>query len=191
MALFEDLIDECKALLESDDKRGAADLAKKACGVIAEYIPTYKAGLRMYRQRISGSPSYTTDDAVKDVETLLLKMEAYRNSQERQMRIAELEAAGRGAQIIVSNSGNNEAHASASATADIRETIRAIDSCEGTDEELSALKAAVADLAAADRSEPERVCEKASRVLDLAKKGADTVKAVAPIVGTILSALGI
>lgn len=145
----------------------------------------------MYRQRISGSPSYTTDDAVKDVETLLLKMETYRDSQERQMRIAELEAAGRGAQIIVSNSGNNEAHASASATADIRETIRAIDSCEGTDEELSALKAAVADLAAADRSEPERVCEKASRVLDLAKKGADTVKAVAPIVGTILSALGI
>lgn len=145
----------------------------------------------MYRQRISGSPSYTTDDAVKDVETLLLKMETYRDSQERQMRIAELEAAGRGAQIIVSNSGNNEAHASASATADIRETIRAIDSCEGTDEELSALKAAVADLAAADRSEPERVCEKTSRVLDLAKKGADTVKAVAPIVGTILSALGI
>lgn len=134
--MFEDLIDECKALLESDDKRGAADLAKKACGVIAEYIPTYKAGLRMYRQRISGSPSYTTDDAVKDVETLLLKMEAYRNSQERQMCIAELEAAGRGAQIIVSNSGNNEAHASASATADIRETIRAIDSC-GTGRSVS------------------------------------------------------
>ena len=188
--MFEDLIDECRVLLQSDDKRGAGDLARKVCGVISEYIPTFKTGLLMYRQRVNGSPGYTLNDAVKDVETLLVKMETYRESQEREMRLAELEAAGRGAKIIVSNSGNNEAHASASATVDIRETIRAIDSCQGTDEELSALKAAVADLSAADKSEPEKACEKAMKVLDLAKKGADTVKAVAPRVAAFLSSLG-
>lgn len=165
-------------------------MARKVCGVISEYIPTFKTGLLMYRQRFNGNPGYTLNDAVKDVETLLMKMETYRENQERQMKLAELEAAGRGAQIIVSNSGNNEARANASANVDIREAIRAIDSCRGTDEELSALKAAVADLSAVGKNEPEKACEKASRVLDLAKKGADTAKAVAPIVAAIMSAFG-
>ena len=70
------------------------------------------------------------------------------------------------------------------------QAVRALDGCDSTKEEIDALKAAVADLSAADKKEPEKVCEKASRVLDLAKKGADTVKAVAPLVAAALSAIG-
>ena len=70
------------------------------------------------------------------------------------------------------------------------QTIRALDGCSADKEEIDALKAAVADLAAADKSEPEKVCEKASRVLDLAKKGVDTVKAVAPLISAAFSAIG-
>ena len=70
------------------------------------------------------------------------------------------------------------------------QTIRMLSGCSAPKEEIDALKAAVADLAAADKNEPENVCEKAARVLDLAKKGVDTVKAAAPLVAAALSALG-
>ena len=87
-----------------------------------------------------------------------------------------------------------KAEASASALVDVSvamtQAVRALDGCDSTKEEIEALKAAVADLSAADKKEPEKVCEKASRVLDLAKKGADTVKAVAPLVAAALSAIG-
>lgn len=87
-----------------------------------------------------------------------------------------------------------KAEANANATVDVSvamtQTIRMLDGCSASKEEIDALKAAVADLAAADKNEPEKVCEKAARVLDLAKKGIDTVEAAAPLVAAALSALG-
>lgn len=87
-----------------------------------------------------------------------------------------------------------KAEANANAAVDVSvamtQTIRMLDGCSASKEEIDALKAAVADLAAADKNEPEKVCEKAARVLDLAKKGVDTVKAAAPLVAAALSTLG-
>lgn len=54
---------------------------------------------------------------------------------------------------------------------------------------MKAIKAAIADLEAAKGDRPETICEKASKLLDLAKKGADAAKAVAPFVAQALSSI--
>lgn len=87
-----------------------------------------------------------------------------------------------------------KAEARASAMVDVSvamtQAVRALDECASTEEEINALKAAAADLSATNKNNPEKVCEKVLRILDLAKKGADTVKAVAPLVAAVMSAMG-
>lgn len=52
---------------------------------------------------------------------------------------------------------------------------------------MKEIKAAIVDLEAAKDDRPESICQKASKLLDLVKKGADTAKAVAPFVAHALS----
>lgn len=89
------------------------------------------------------------------------------------------------------NVGNASSSSTASANAmvSISQAFDALESCSLSPEELSEMKAAIADLEVAKGKDPETVCEKASKLLDLAKKGADTAKAVAPFVAAALSAL--
>lgn len=71
----------------------------------------------------------------------------------------------------------------------ISQTIKKLDRCGLDKEEMKAIKAAIADLEAAKGDRPETICEKASKLLDLAKKGADAAKAVAPFVAQALSSI--
>lgn len=90
------------------------------------------------------------------------------------------------------NMGNASSNSTATAnvTVTISQTLDMLESCSLSPGELSEMKAAIADLEAAKGKAPETVCEKASKLLDLAKKGADTAKAVAPYVAAALGTLG-
>ncbi|MBM6907890.1 hypothetical protein [Collinsella intestinalis] len=90
------------------------------------------------------------------------------------------------------NVGNasSSSTSTANATVTISHALDALESCSLSPEELSEMKAAIADLEAAKGKAPETLCEKASRLLDLAKKGADTAKALAPYVASALATLG-
>lgn len=84
------------------------------------------------------------------------------------------------------------AHSSANATVEIAfsQTIKAIDRCDLDEDEIKEIKAAIVDLEAAKGDRPETICEKASKLLELVKNGADTAKAVAPFVAKALSLIG-
>lgn len=95
--------------------------------------------------------------------------------------------------VAQAGAANNVATADAQATASVQvkisQTVEALESCQLSAEDLTALKAAITDLAAARGKAPETICEKASKLLDLAKKGVDIATAVAPFVASVLQTL--
>ncbi len=82
-----------------------------------------------------------------------------------------------------------QASATAAAEVTMSQVIESLDSHVADDAELAEIKAAVADLEAAKGKSPETICDKASKLLDLAKKGVDVTKAVAPHVAMALQGM--
>lgn len=176
----------------------AAVLVRDIVGLFSEDIPGIKRGLDRYRQRVwaSGMPSPEIDD-LHDLELLKKKLLMFRD--ELIGSAADTHPSGGGAgqlNIYLDNSAtqtvsaDSHAAATANATVTVTQTIEALESCSLSPEEFSEMKAAIADLEAAKGKAPETLCEKASKLLDLAKKGADTAKAVAPYVAGALATLG-
>ena len=87
-------------------------------------------------------------------------------------------------------SATAQASATAAAEVTMSQVIESLDSHIVDDAELAEIKAAVADLEAAKGKSPETICDKASKLLDLAKKGVDVAKAVAPYVAMALQGMG-
>lgn len=192
MTAFDEYIARGERFLAGEGDDDAKDLVRLLCAAIASQDPTYKHGLSLYRGTVNGYPRYTNDDARKDVERLVAKMRVLRDERAHEMAIAKLSAAAKGATIVIQDVGNasSSSTATATATVSISQALDALESCSLSPEELSEMKAAIAELEAAKGKAPETICEKASKLLDLAKKGADTAKAVAPYVAGALSALG-
>ena len=187
-------LDECIArgerFLAGEGDDGAKALVNLLCGAIASLDSSYKKGLARYRATFNGYPPYTDEDARRDVEILVSKMKVLRDEREHDMAIAKLNAAAKGATIVIQDVGNSSSTATANAAVTVSQAIDALESCSLSPEELSEMKAAIVDLEAAKGKAPETLCEKASMLLDLAKKCADTAKAVAPYVAGALATLG-
>lgn len=83
-----------------------------------------------------------------------------------------------------------QASASASVEVTMSQVFGELESLVHDDSELSEIKAAVADLEAAKGKSPETICDKTSKLLDLAKKGADVAKAVGPYIAMALQGMG-
>lgn len=83
-----------------------------------------------------------------------------------------------------------QASASASVEVTMSQVFGELESLVHDDSELSEIKAAVADLEAAKGKSPETICDKTSKLLDLAKKGADVAKAVGPYIAMVLQGMG-
>lgn len=176
----------------------AAVLVRDIVGLFSEDIPGIKRGLDRYRQRIwvSGMPGPEIDD-LHDLKLLKEKLLMFRDELIGDAPDTPSSGGGTGPlNIYLDNSAtqtvsaDSHATASANATVTISQAIDALESCSLSPEELSEMKAAIAELETAKGKAPETVCEKASKLLDLAKKGADTAKALAPYVAGALSALG-
>lgn len=190
MTAFDEYIARGKRFLADEGDDDAKSLVILFCGALAARDQNYKTGLARYRTTVNGYPVYTDGDARRDVEILVSKMRVLRDKEAHDMAIAKLNAAARGATIVIQDVGNSSSTATANATVTISQTLDALESCSLSPGELSEMKAAVADLEASKGKAPETVCEKASKLLDLAKKGADTAKAVAPYVAGALATLG-
>lgn len=190
MTAFDECIARGERFLSGEGDDDAKDLVRLLCAAIASQDPTYKHGLSLYRGTVNGYPRYTDDDARKDVERIVAKMKVLRDEKEHDLEVARLNAAAAGVSVAVDNSNSNVATATANAAVTISQAFDALESCSLSPEELSEMKVAIADLEAAKGKAPETICEKASRLLDLAKKCADTAKAVAPYVAGALGTLG-
>ena len=84
---------------------------------------------------INGRPAYTEDDARHDVEILIGKMKGVQERRAHEERVAELNAAQRGATVIIQDVGNATSSSTATAilTVTISQAIEAVDA----DPELS------------------------------------------------------
>lgn len=187
MSAVDEFIARCDEVIahpKDFDQRMLAGLSSEICASFNHVIPH----ISNYRgMHINGEvPPYT----VQDIRKLRGKLAVYRDEKEHELEVARLNAAAAGVSVAVDNSSSSVATAIATAEVTISQTLDALESCSLSPEELSEMKAAIADLEAAKGKAPETLCEKASRLLDLAKKGADTAKAVAPYVAGALGTLG-
>lgn len=84
---------------------------------------------------INGRPAYAEDDARHDVEILIGKMKGVQERRAHEERVAELNAAQRGATVIIQDVGNATSSSTATAilTVTISQAIEAVDA----DPELS------------------------------------------------------
>lgn len=186
MSTVDEFIARCDEVISRPgdfDQRMLADLSKEICASFNHVIPHISSYRGMH---INGEvPPYT----VQDIRKLRGKLAVYRDEEERKLEVARLNAVAASTNLSVNNSNSNVATATANATVTISQTLDALKSCSLSPEELTEIKAAIVDLEAAKGKAPETLCEKASKLLDLAKKGTDTAKAVAPYVAGALATL--
>lgn len=182
-------IRECERLLDryesTGNMSGAKRLVEEVYGAMAT-VPNIKHGLRKFSGRAGISAPYDDAQALGDLRILAGKLRARRDDLEHELDIARLNAAQRGATVVLNNSNSAVSESSATADVSISQTIESLDRCDASSEELRQIKSAVEDLAAAKGKSPETICDSASKVLDLAKKGVDVAKAVGPYVAMAL-----
>lgn len=152
-------------------------------------VPNIKHGLRKFQMRVNFSEPYSDSEAALDIRVLAGKLRAYRDDIDREERIAKLDAAQRGATVIIQDVGNSSSTAISTSSVTLTQTLEALDRCNVTENELRDIKAAISELEASKGKSPETVLDKTSKLLDLAKRAADTAKAVAPYAMMALQAL--
>lgn len=141
MTLIDEYIERGERFLSGGEDISAKSLVKLFCGAIADDVPTYKQGLAFYRGTINGMPAYTDADARRDVAILVAKMRALRDRRNHELDVAKLNAAAKGATIILSDVGNSRAEASAAASVTISQASAAVDAEPGlTDEQKAELQ---------------------------------------------------
>ena len=174
-------IRECERFIErverSDSIRGARQIVDEVYGAMS-HVPNIKRGMRKFQMRTDFSAPYSDADAAHDIRVLAGKLRAHRDDIDREERIAKLNAAQRGATVIIQDVGNSSSVATATSSVTLSQTI-----------EVRDIKAAISELEAAKGKSPETVLDKTSKLLDLVKKAADTAKAVAPYAAMALQAL--
>lgn len=185
-------IRECERFIErverSDSIRGARQIVDEVYGAMS-HVPNIKRGMRKFQMSTDFSAPYSDADAAHDIRVLAGKLRAHRDDIDREERIAKLNAAQRGATVIIQDVGNSSSVATATSSVTLSQTIEVLDRCDITEDELRDIKAAIYELEAAKGKSPETVLDKTSKLLDLVKKAADTAKAVAPYAAMALQAL--
>lgn len=185
-------IRECERFIErverSDNIRGARQIVDEVYGAMS-CVPNIKRGMRKFQMSTDFSAPYSDADAAHDIRVLAGKLRAHRDDIDREERIAKLNAAQRGATVIIQDVGNSSSVATATSSVTLSQTIELLDRCDITEDELRDIKAAISELEATKGKSPETVLDKTSKLLDLVKKAADTAKAVAPYAAMALQAL--
>ncbi len=185
-------IRECERFIKraesTENIRGARQIVDEVYGAMAS-VPNIKHGLRKFQMRVNFSEPYSDSEAALDIRVLAGKLRAYRDDIDREERIAKLDAAQRGATVIIQDVGNSSSTAISTSSVTLTQTLEALDRCNVTENELRDIKAAISELEASKGKSPETVLDKTSKLLDLAKRAADTAKAVAPYAMMALQAL--
>ena len=186
MSTVDEFIARCDEVISRPgdfDQRMLADLSKEICASFNHVIPHISSYRGMH---INGEvPPYT----VQDIRKLRGKLAVYRDEEERKLEVARLNAVAASTNLSVNNSNSNVATATANATVTISQTLDALKSCSLSPKSSRRLRRRSWTSRRRRARLPETLCEKASKLLDLAKKGTDTAKAVAPYVAGALATL--
>lgn len=171
MSQLDDLIGRCDAALSHGFDED------ECMGIAADYYLAYDKQIGIETNATIDPRRGPIDHAtIRSIRFLLV---AHRERMEHELAVANAGAS--------TASLSSEVNVSVSVT--LSQTVEAIDRCDVDDEEMSRIKAAVADLEASKGKSPETICDKASKLLDLAKKGVDVAKAVAPYVAMALQGM--
>lgn len=172
MSQLDELIERCDVALSHDFNED------ECMGVAADYILAYSREIEVETgARIDPKRGPIDLATIRSIRVLLV---AHRERMEHELAVATAGA----------SNANLSSSVSVSVSVSLSATIDAIDKCGIDSEELSRIKAAIADLEASKGKSPETICDKASKVLDLAKKFTDVAKAVGPFVAMALQGTG-
>lgn len=201
MSWVDDVIDDGKAVLRSDDRKAMETFIKNATKRMEfEEVPHPKRGLSLFKQRMTvvgfggrysiTPPMPTEEDIKNDVHKLLRKLESW-----KEMMFDPTSKAGKHSIENHNVNINNvnalaDSSSSSSAQVDLSVTIEAIESSDLTEDQIKELKALMLDLSAAQNKDAKTVAEKLRNALDVAKSSAGAAKAVMefaiPIIQSIL-----
>lgn len=157
MGMIDDCIERCEEYMKQVEEHGnyfgGVKLVDEVYGAMAD-IPDIKKGLRKFKMRIyTGNCSddrYSDVDASNDVRILYGKLKHYRDEKEHELEIAKLNAAGRGANVVIKDIGNSSATAISKSTSttvvSLSQIIDLIDSDDFlTDEKKAELQSMIAN----------------------------------------------
>lgn len=171
MSHLDELIERCDALLSGDFEQD------KAVDIYGEYCISYKRAI--YQETGSQIPTLLDKVERKYIVIIQKMLLAHRDRMNHQLDLARASSGS----TAVSTSVNVNVSVS------ISQTIEALEKCSLDPEERKEIEAALAELEASKSKGAEAICDKASKVLDLVKKGVDVATAVAPFVAAALSAI--
>lgn len=172
MSQLDHLIERCDAALSHDFDED------ECLRIAADYYLAYMKEIGNETGSVLNPKSGPIDFAtIRSIRVLLI---AHRERMEHELAVA---TAGASSASIASS-------VSVCVSVSLSQTIEAVDGCELSSEDMSQIKAAIVDLEAARGKSPEAICDRASKVLDLAKKGIDVAKAVGPFVAMVLQNMG-
>lgn len=196
MTWIDDAVDRGLSVLETGDRKTMNRYLNETTErMIQEEVPNPRRGLNKYQSRFmafgSGgftrSPGPTDDDIREDVKVVIRRLEEWRERVMDPFSIAGKRSIENTNVNINQNVVSSASEATATVEITMSQTVREVERCDLDENVIQAIKAAIADLEAAKGGQPETICEKASKLLDLVKKGSDAAKAVAPFVAQALS----
>lgn len=171
MSQLDELIEQCDELLSGEFIQSKAD------NIAASYSLAYmKETLSETGNQMDVIAGPIDRPMINSIRLLLA---SHRDRMNHELAVAQATAG--------STSVNTSLSVNVSVT--LSQTVESLEKCSLSPEELTEIKAALLDLEASKTDEPQTVCDKASKVLDLVKKGADVAAAVAPFVAAALSAI--
>ena len=181
MDIYDELIERCQEHIKSNDIDMAKKFIEETCGSISGYVFNVKDGLNMYKPLVfcdTMSNPYTDAEVMSDLTTLLGKLRVYRDERQRELELAKLKAAEKGAHVQVSAVSASTANVNISIDIALSQAYEALEKCGLSDDDVAKIKAAMADVVATKEKDAETILKKISKLFDFATKGAGAAKAI-------------
>lgn len=193
MDIYDELIEKCQEHIKANDVAAAKKFIGETCGIISGYVPNVKDGLNMYRPLVfcdTTSNPYTDEEVMADLKTLLGKLRVYRDERQRELELAKLKAAEKGAHVQVSAVSASTANVNISIDIALSQAYEELEKCELSNGDIEKIKAAMADVVAARSESNEAVLDRLSKLLDFTSKGVGVAQAILLFIRLFMNAAG-
>lgn len=193
MDIYDELIEKCQEHIKANDVAAAKKFIEETRGIISGYVPNAEDGLNMYRPLVFSdtmSNPYTDEEVIADLKTLLGKLRVYRDEKQRELELAKLKAAEKGAHVQVSAVSASTANVNISIDIALSQAYEALEKCELSNGDIEKIKAAMADVVAARSESSEAVLSRLSKLLDFTSKGVGVAQAILLFIRLFTNAAG-
>lgn len=193
MDIYDELIEKCQEHIKANDVAAAKKFIEETRGIISGYVPNAEDGLNMYRPLVFSdtmSNPYTDEEVIADLKTLLGKLRVYRDEKQRELELAKLKAAEKGAHVQVSAVSASTANVNISIDIALSQAYEALEKCELSNGDIEKIKAAMADVVAARSESSEAVLGRLSKLLDFTSKGVGVAQAILLFIRLFMNVAG-